>query len=91
MNQLFTLKNKQLVSSVLALFLSFYACSDGDFEMESEAESKNFGQAARIIYSCKTSTVASNGTTWTYQTDEIMNLMRSIKLTVLQDDNAMDH
>ena len=86
MNHLFTLKTKQLVGSIVTLFISFYACSDKDLEMERAAESKNFGQAARVIYSCKTSTIASDGTTWTYQTDEIMNLMRSIKLTVLQNE-----
>ena len=86
MDHMFTSKSKVLVGYVLVLLFCSYACSDGDIDFGHNGESKSFGQAANVIYSCEVSTLGSDGTKWSYQTDEIMNLMRSIQLVVYQNE-----
>jgi len=49
------------------------------------AEDKNFGVSENVSYRCETSTFSSDGKKWSYQSDEVMNLMGDIKLRVSRD------
>lgn len=86
MNRMCTFKSKGLVACILVVIFCSYACSNGDVDLGINGESKGFGQAANVIYTCEVSTLGSDGTKWSYQTDEIMNLMRGIQLTVFQNE-----
>ena len=67
-------------------FVLLSACSDLESmnmtDTDPNTGSKNFGQSAQTIYRCQTTTIGPDGAEWLYETDEIMNLMDSIYLSV---------
>ena len=63
-----------------------FSCADMSAPLDLDANGdKSLGSAEHVYYSCETATVTSTGSKWTYQTNEIMNLMPSIGLRVTQD------
>lgn len=61
------------------------ACADMSDVDLSEAYVKTFNQSAKVVYRCEVQTIIADGSAWRYQTDEIMNLMEDVKLTVSHD------
>ena len=70
------------------IVLCSFACSDMGEEFDAAPGEKSFGRSANLVYACEVAAQSSDGTTWRYETKEIMNLMREIRLTVYQGDTA---
>ena len=71
---------------IMLITSSLLACSNPNSDLSQQPTEKSFGQSASVIYSCAVNTQGQDGTTWRYETEEIMNLMPEIKLSVYQDD-----
>lgn len=77
-------KSALMCAAVLtSLFSNVIGCADIDGGSDDGSfTEKSFGVSADIYYSCKTSTTSSDGATWSYETNEVMNLMSAVKVRV---------